>query len=278
MTDIRRTLDELEQSDDFVRRHIGPTNAEQADMLAALGLRSLEDLVDKVVPVGIRLREPLALAEARPEPDVLRHLKSIAAQNRVMKSLIGMGYYNCHTPTVIQRNVLENPAWYTAYTPYQPEISQGRLEALLNFQSMVSDLTGMEIANASLLDEATAAAEAMAMCLRLTKTDSRLFFVSQDCHPQTLAVMRTRAKAIGVDLLVGDHRRDLAQREVFGLFLQYPASNGEIHDYRDIVAAAHASGVLVVIAADLLSLTLLTPPGEFGADIAVGTTRRVHGN
>ncbi len=274
MTDIRRTLDELEQNDDFIRRHIGPTNAEQADMLAALSLRSLEELADKVVPVGIRLREPLALAEARPELHVLQHLKSIAAQNKVMKSLIGMGYYNCHTPTVIQRNVLENPAWYTAYTPYQPEISQGRLEALLNFQTMISDLTGMEIANASLLDEATAAAEAMAMCLRLTQTDSRIFFVSKDCHPQTLAVIQTRAKAIGVDIIVGDHRYDLGQRKVLGLLLQYPASNGEIHDYRDTVAAAHASGDLVVIAADLLSLTLLTPPGEFGADIAVGTTQR----
>ena len=274
MTDTRRSLDDLEQSDDFIRRHIGPSAADQADMLAALGLHSIEQLVDKVVPAGIRLRAPLQIGRPRSEPQVLHELKSIAARNTVMKSLIGMGYYNCYTPTVIQRNVLENPAWYTAYTPYQAEISQGRLEALLNFQTMISDLTGMEIANASLLDEATAAAEAMAMCLRLTESGNRVFFVSRDCHPQTVAVVRTRAESAGVEIIVGDHRHDIGNQQVFGVLLQYPALNGEIHNYRDAVATAHATGAFVTIAADLLSLTLLTPPGEFGADIAVGATQR----
>ncbi|MDQ3260648.1 MAG: aminomethyl-transferring glycine dehydrogenase, partial [Pseudomonadota bacterium] len=274
MTDSRRSLDDLEQSEDFIRRHIGPSAADQADMLAALELDSIEQLADRVVPAEIRLNAPLTIGEARSEPQILQELKLIAARNRVMKSMIGMGYYNCHTPTVIQRNVLENPAWYTAYTPYQPEISQGRLEALLNFQTMVSDLTGMEIANASLLDEATAAAEAMSMCLRLAESGCRAFFVSQDCHPQTIAVVRTRAEAIGVEIIIGDHRQYTCDQQVFGVLLQYPASNGEIHDYRDAVAAAHARGTLVTVATDLLSLALLTPPGEFGADIAVGTTQR----
>ena len=274
MTDSHRSLNDLEQSDDFIRRHIGPSAADQGAMLAALGLQSMDQLADKVVPAGIRIPAPLALGRPRTEREVLHDLKSIAARNTVMKSLIGMGYYNCHTPTVIQRNILENPAWYTAYTPYQPEISQGRLEALLNFQTMVSDLTGMEIANASLLDEATAAAEAMAMCLRLTESDSRVFFVSQDCHPQTIAVVRTRANAADVKIIVGDHRRGFGERQVFGVLLQYPASNGEIYDYRDTVAAAHDASAFVTIAADLLSLTLLTPPGEFNADIVVGATQR----
>ena len=274
MIHSRRSLDDLEQGDDFIRRHIGPSAADQADMLGALGLNSMDQLADKVVPAGIRLREPLAIGRPRTEPRVLQELNSIAAKNTVMKSLIGMGYYDCHTPTVIQRNVLENPAWYTAYTPYQPEISQGRLEALLNFQTMISDLTGMEIANASLLDEATAAAEAMAMCRRLTDSDSQAFFVSQDCHPQTIAVVHTRAQAAGVEIIVGDHRDGFGQQQVFGVLLQYPASNGEIYAYRDAVTAAHANGALVTIAADLLSLTLLTPPGEFDADVVVGTTQR----
>ena len=274
MTDSHRSLSDLEQSDDFIRRHIGPSAADQAAMLAALGQHSMAQLADKVVPAGIRITAPLTLGRPRTEPEVLHDLKSIAARNTVMKSLIGMGYYNCYSPTVIQRNILENPAWYTAYTPYQPEISQGRLEALLNFQTMVSDLTGMEIANASLLDEATAAAEAMAMCLRLTESDSRAFFVSQDCHPQTIAVVRTRAAAAGVEIIVGDHHHEISHRQVFGVLLQYPASNGEIHDYRNTVAAAHNAGALVTFASDLLSLTLLTPPGEFDADVVVGTTQR----
>ncbi len=274
MTDALRPLVELEQNDDFIRRHIGPSAADQADMLASLGLNSMHQLANKVVPAGILLREPVAIAGPRSEPQVMQDLKSIAAQNCVMKSLIGMGYYNCYTPAVVQRNVLENPAWYTAYTPYQPEISQGRLEALLNFQTMISDLTGMEIANASLLDEATAAAEAMAMCRRLSESDSRVFFVSEDCHPQIIAVVRTRAEAAGAAIIIGDHRHGFGEQQVFGVLLQYPASNGEIHDYRDTVSAAHAAGALVTISADLLSLALLTPPGEFGADIAVGTTQR----
>ena len=204
----------------------------------------------------------------------MARLREIASANRVFKSFIGMGYYDCHTPTVILRNVLENPAWYTAYTPYQPEISQGRLEALLNFQTMVSDLTGMEIANASLLDEATAAAEAMTFCQRLSKNTAKIFFVSRDCHPQTIEVVRTRAEPLGIEVVVGDHATDLAALDYFGVLLQYPGSGGEIHDYADVVAAAHTKKALVVVAADLLSLTLLTPPGEFGADVAIGTTQR----
>ena len=274
MTDDLRSLDDLEDNDNFIRRHIGPSDTDQADMLATLGLSSLEALVNEVIPSGIRLRVPLAIDQARSESEVLDKLRTIASQNLVMKSLIGMGYYNTWTPAVIQRNVLENPAWYTAYTPYQPEISQGRLEALLNFQTMVSDLTGMEIANASLLDEATAAAEAMAMCLRLTDHDRQVFFVSQDCHPQTIAVVQTRADAIGVKIIVGDHCQDFEYQSVFGALFQYPASNGEIRDYRKTVALAHAGGAFAVVSADLLSLTLLTPPGEFDADIVVGTTQR----
>ncbi len=201
-------------------------------------------------------------------------LRGIAGRNRVLRSFIGTGYYDTHTPAVILRNVLENPAWYTAYTPYQPEISQGRLEALLNFQTMVTDLTGLEIANASLLDEATAAAEAMAFCQRLAKNKSKAFFVSRDCHPQTIEVVRTRAEPLGFEVIVGDAATELAAHEVFGVLLQYPASTGEVVDYAAIVAAAHDKKALVVVAADLLALTLLKPPGEFGADVAIGSTQR----
>ncbi|MGH8730017.1 MAG: glycine dehydrogenase (aminomethyl-transferring), partial [Burkholderiales bacterium] len=274
MTQLRRTFEALEQRTDFVRRHIGPSDADSSEMLKALGLDSMDALIKKVVPSAILSEAPLALEPSRTEARALEALRKIAAKNKVFKSYIGMGYYDCHTPTVILRNLLENPAWYTAYTPYQPEISQGRLEALLNFQTMVSELTGMEIANASMLDEATAAAEAMTFCQRLSKSKSKVFFVSQDCHPQTIDVVRTRAEPIGIELAVGDHRRELEGRECFGVLLQYPASTGEIHDYADTVAKAHAKGALAVVAADLLSLTLLTPPGEFGADVAIGTTQR----
>ena len=270
----RATLEELERHTDFIGRHIGPEEADRKTILAELGFDSMAAFIGQVVPAGILRDEALALDEARSEPEVLEALQKIASKNKVFKSYIGMGYYNTHMPTVIQRNLLENPAWYTAYTPYQPEISQGRLEALLNFQTMVSDLTGMEIANASLLDEATAAAEAMAFCQRVSKSKSKIFFVSRECFPQTIDVVRTRAEPIGIEVVVGDHLKDLPQCDCFGVLLQYPTLNGEIHDYAATVQAAHDKDALVVVAADLLALTLLTPPGEFGADVAVGSAQR----
>jgi len=274
MIQRRSALAELEQHTDFVGRHIGPGEADQKAMLAQLGFDGMDAFIKKVVPASILSNQPLQIGEARSEPEVLEALRKIASKNQVFTSYIGMGYYNTHTPTVILRNLLENPAWYTAYTPYQPEISQGRLEALLNFQTMVSDLTGMEIANASLLDEATAAAEAMTFCQRVSKSKSTTFFVSQDCFPQTIDVVRTRAAPIGISVVVGDHRTALDQLDCFGVLLQYPALDGEIHNYADTVAKAHAKDALVVVAADLLALTLLTPPGEFGADVAVGSAQR----
>ena len=274
MIESRRAFEHLEQRTDFARRHIGPGPVDEAAMLATIGLDSMEALIDEVIPLAIRSADPLGIGAARTESEVLQDLQRIASRNQPFKSFIGMGYHDCHTPTVIQRNILENPAWYTAYTPYQPEISQGRLEALLNFQTMIADLTGLEIANASMLDEGTAAAEAMAFCQRVSKSKSRTFFVSRDCHPQTIEVVRTRAAPVGVEVVVGDHRTDLAGRPCFGVLLQYPASTGEVHDYADTVARAHAVDALVVVAADLLALTLLKPPGEFGADVAVGSAQR----
>jgi glycine cleavage system P protein (glycine dehydrogenase) len=270
----RGSLDVLEQAEVFARRHIGPRETDKQAMLKVLGLASMDDLVKKVVPSSIISQAPLSLEKGRTEQQALADLRGIAAKNKVYKSMIGMGYYNSYTPSVILRNVLENPAWYTAYTPYQPEISQGRLEALLNFQTMIADLTGMEIANASLLDEGTAAAEAMALCLRLSESASKTFFVSSECHPQTIEVVRTRAAPIGVEVIVGDHRHDFDNANVFGALLQYPASTGEIFDYADLVKKAHAKRALVTVAADLLSLTLLVPPAEFGADVVVGTAQR----
>jgi glycine dehydrogenase len=274
MVQKRAAFDDLQQHTDFIDRHIGPGEADRKAMLATLGFESMDAFIKKVIPDAIHSEAPLNLDGARSEPEVLDELQKIASKNKVFKSYIGMGYYNTYTPTVILRNLLENPAWYTAYTPYQPEISQGRLEALLNFQTMISDLTGLEIANASLLDEATAAAEAMTFCQRLSKSKSKVFFVSQDCFPQTIDVVRTRAEPIGVEVVVGDHRKDLAQIECFGVLLQYPALNGEINDYADTVAKAHAKNALVVVAADLLALTVLKPPGEFGADVAIGSAQR----
>jgi len=274
MTQQQRSLTELEQTQAFIRRHIGPSAADQAAMLATLGLDSLDALIEQVVPPAILKSQPLALEPSRTEAEVLAALSRLAAQNKVLKSMIGLGYYNCHTPSVILRNVLENPAWYTAYTPYQPEISQGRLEALLNYQTMVTDLTGLELANASLLDEGTAAAEAMALALRVSKSRGKVFFVAQDCHPQTIDIIQTRAEPLDVEVVVGDPRHDLDGLDIFGLLLQYPASTGEIHDYADIAAAARARKALVIVATDLLSLTLLAPPGEWGADVAVGSSQR----
>lgn len=274
MPQIDRSLSELEQSEDFVSRHLGPRDNEIAEMLSAIEMESMDKLIDAAVPSTIRDTTPLEMPASRTESDVLDELRRMASKNIPNKPLIGMGYYGCITPAVILRNVMENPGWYTAYTPYQPEISQGRLEALLNYQTMVSDLTGMEIANASLLDEATAAAEAMTMCRRVGKSKSDRFFVAADCHPQTISVLRTRALPLGIELVVGDPFKDLQPGDVYAALLQYPSTDGTIHDYRKLSANLHEAGAMLVVATDLLALTLLTPPGEWGADIAVGSAQR----
>jgi glycine dehydrogenase len=272
------TPDFLSPTDTFIHRHIGPTDAETREMLATLGMQSLEELSKATVPDDIRLRKELDLPLHRGERAVLEEIRSIAAENKIYRSLIGMGYYDCLTPGVIQRNIFENPSWYTQYTPYQAEIAQGRLEALVNFQTVVTDLTGLPLANASLLDEATAAAEAMAMCLAISRSSDHErteFFASQDCHPQTLSVMQTRAEPLGMTLRIGKiDAIDFSNPQLAGILLQYPATDGHVGDYSALVAQAHAAGVLVVVATDLLALTLLRPPGEFGADIAVGSTQR----
>ena len=260
--------------DRFIDRHIGPDAHDVIKMLETLGRGSLDDLIEATVPASIRMQRPLELPAGRSEYGLLRELEGIAARNQVFRSFLGMGYSDTITPPVIQRNILENPGWYTQYTPYQPEIAQGRLEALLNYQTMVIDLTGLPVANASLLDEATAAAEAMAM-LHSVDGHSDAFFVANDCHPQTVEVLRTRAAPLGLQVLVGDAASfDFARTRVFGALLQYPSTDGAIQDPRAIIERAHANGARVVMAADILALTLLTPPGELGADIAVGTTQR----
>ncbi len=269
----RRSLVELEQHRGFVDRHIGTSDADQAEMLQALGFTSREALIDAIVPPSIRSHRPLALPAAKGEGEALAELKFIAAKNRVFTSFIGQGYYGTYTPGVITRNVLENPSWYTAYTPYQPEISQGRLEALLNFQTMVCDLTGMAIANASMLDEATAAAEAMTLCQRVSKSKRERIYVADDVLPQTIDVIRTRAGPLGITVSVGPP--DAAGKgEYFAAVLQYPGANGEVRDYRALVATLHEQGALVVAATDLLALTRLVPPGEWGADVVVGSSQR----
>mgnify|MGYP001055911454 CR=1 FL=1 len=275
------TLTALEARDDFIHRHIGPGPADQAQMLAELGLDSLDALLDRVVPASIRRDDALPLPGAASEQETLARLREIANKNRIFKSFIGMGYAASHTPPVIQRNILENPAWYTAYTPYQAEISQGRMEAMLNFQTMVADLTGLALANASLLDEATAAAEAMTLCQRMAKSRGKVFFVAEDCHPQTIAVVQTRAPHFGIEVVVGDPARVLGEPDgafggldIFGVLLQYPGTTGAIRDYRALCSAAHEKKALVAVACDLLALTLLTPPGEFGADVAIGNSQR----
>ncbi len=271
---LHHTTQQLEQNSEFISRHLGTSSDDIEAMLATLGFADMDAFIRKVIPASILSDAPLKLGHASSESDVLHQLREIAQQNQVVKSYIGMGYYNTHTPNVILRNLLENPAWYTAYTPYQPEISQGRLEALLNFQTMISDLTGMEIANASLLDEATAAAEAMTFCQRVSKSKSRVFFVSENCYPQTIAVIKTRAAPIDIEVVVGDHLTALKDTDCFGVLLQYPALNGEIFSYAHTCELAHAKQAMVVVAADLLALTLLTPPGEFGADVAIGSAQR----
>ena len=264
---------ELLGTDDFVRRHIGPSPEDLADMLAVIGVDSVEALIDETVPPAIRLDRELSLPGPRTESDVLSELRSIAARNHTMTSLIGMGYHGTITPPVIRRNVLEDPAWYTAYTPYQPEISQGRLEALLNFQTMVCDLTGLDLANASLLDEATAAAEAMALARRVTRGDHRRFFVHRDTHPQTLAVLATRAEPVGVELVVGDLEL-LSGEGFFGALFSYPTSSGEIVDWSRAIDQAHQLGAQAIVTTDLLACVLLESPGALGADIAVGSAQR----
>ncbi len=256
----------------FVARHIGPSQADQETMLAAIGVDSLDSLINSVVPENIRLDELLDLPAATDEPKVLAELAAIAQQNKVFRSYIGQGYYGTHTPNVILRNILENPAWYTAYTPYQPEISQGRLEAILNFQTMVADLTGLDIANASLLDEGTAAAEAMTLAWRVSSHKTRPFFVSVHCHPQTIEVLKTRASGLGIKLVVGDESQGVP--ECFGILLQYPQSLGAIVDYESLTKEVHAAGGLVACATDLLALTVLKAPGQWGADIAIGSAQR----
>ncbi|MDB5731919.1 MAG: glycine dehydrogenase, partial [Variovorax sp.] len=277
-TNALPSLRELENAEEFIRRHIGIETADEARMLPAIGSATREELIDGIVPPAIRRSHPMRLPPPVSEADALAELRAIAARNKVARSFIGQGYYGTHTPAVILRNVLENPAWYTAYTPYQAEISQGRLEALLNFQTMVCDLTGMAIANASMLDEATAAAEAMTLAKRSVRSKSNVFLVAGDCHPQTLEVLRTRAAPLGIEIKVSTASETLphlmASCEFFGALAQYPATTGQVHDLRPLAGHAHQCGAAFCVAADLLALTLLAPPGEWDADIVCGTTQR----
>src|SRR6056297_1320085 len=255
------------------RRHIGPSPAEMAEMFELLAVDSLDQLIDETVPKSIRQEAPLDFGKPKSESELLHHMWQTASKNKVLTSLIGQGYHGTVTPPAIQRNILENPAWYTAYTPYQPEISQGRLEALLNFQTMVSDLTGLEIANASLLDEATAAAEAMTMAQRVAKSKARAFFIDENCHPQNIAVMQTRAASLDIEVIVGAPEQ-LEADKVFGAIFQYPGTHGHLRDFSAEIAALHEHKGIGIVIADPLALTLLKEPGAMGADIAVGSTQR----
>src|SRR5437762_1854213 len=259
--------------DSFARRHIGPTEEEVRSMLSEVGYEDLDSRIDATVPKNIRLDRQLNLPAAKSETEALAELRAIANKNKLARSFIGAGYSDCITPPVIQRNILENPGWYTAYTPYQAEIAQGRLEALLNFQQMIVDLTALDIANASLLDEATAAAEAMTLCHAVV-SNRKTFFVADNCHPQTIAVVQTRAKPLGIEIKIGDYSRFKFDNTIFGALVQYPATDGATYDYAEFVRKAHDAGALVVVAADILALTLHKPPGEFSADVAVGNTQR----
>lgn len=270
---MKYSITELEQKDDFIRRHIGPSETEIAEMLKAVGAASLDDLTARSVPAAILEKSAPATGDAMSEHDALEELMDMAKQNRLCRSLIGTGYYDTLTPNVILRNVLQNPGWYTAYTPYQPEISQGRLEALVNFQQMVMDLTAMPLANASMLDEGTAAAEAMTLAKRVGTHASNTFLVSSDCHPQTIAIIETRAAPLGISVVTGTPDA-LVEKDGFALLLQYPATNGGLGDYAALCDAAHAKGMIVAVATDLLALTLLKPPGEWGADIVFGSSQR----
>ena len=264
----------------FSSRHIGPDARDVDEMLKVVGAKSLTALIDEVIPAGIRAAQPLALPPGLSEHELLALAQRLGAHNQAFRSFIGLGYSDCVTPPVIQRNILENPGWYTQYTPYQAEISQGRLEALLNFQTMIADLTGFPIANASLLDEGTAAAEAMHMAAAVAPADEepgRAFWVSSACHPQTIEVVKTRAEPLGIEVIVGDHRaveRAGFERKIFGALVQYPTSDGAVCDYRAFIARVHADGAIAIVAADLLALAVLAPPGELGADIAVGSAQR----
>ena len=263
----------------FQRRHIGPNNAEQAKMLATINAKNLEQLIDETVPDNILLSSPLDLEPAMSEYEYLAHIKELSEKNKVFKSYIGLGYNEAIVPSVIQRNILENPGWYTAYTPYQAEIAQGRLEALLNYQTMICDLTGMELANASLLDEATAAAEAMTLLFDVRerakkKAGAHKFFVSSEILPQTLSLLQTRSTPIGIELVIGNHEDFDFTDDFFGAILQYPGKLGQVFDYENFVAKAHGNNIKVAVAADILSLVKLKAPGEFGASVVVGTTQR----
>src|SRR6201991_2992372 len=259
----------------FQQRHIAPNEADTAEMLKTIGVSSLDELIAQTVPANIRLKKPLNLPPAKSEFDYLNALKQTSVKNKVFKSYIGQGYYDVIVPGVIQRNILENPGWYTQYTPYQAEIAQGRLQALLNFQTMVVDLTGMEIANASLLDEGTAAAEAMFMQYSTRKNSAaNIFFVSEEVFPQTIDILKTRAQPYGIELLIGDHQTTELTENMFGAIVQYPAGDGEVYNYADYAAKAHEKGIKLTVVADLMSLVLLTPPGEWGADIVVGNSQR----
>src|SRR5258705_5639992 len=261
----------------FARRHIGPSPRDVEAMLETVGAKSLAALMGETLPSSIRQKAPLDLGRALSETEALAHMGDLAAQNQVFTSLIGQGYSGTILPAVIQRNILENPAWYTAYTPYQPEISQGRREARFNFQTMILDLTGLDVANAPLLDEATPAAEAMALAERASQAKSKSFFVDREVHPQTLAVLRTRAEPLGWKLIVGDPTADLDKADVLGALLQYPGTSGAVRDLRPAIAALRGKGALAIVAADLLALTLVASPGELGADIAIGSAQRFGG-
>ena len=273
----------LDPLDTFARRHLGPTPAEEREMLSALGCRSMADLIDAAIPAGIRLRRELEITDptnaqhfaVRGESETLAALQRMADRNQVWRSYLGMGYHDTITPPVILRNILENPGWYTAYTPYQAEIAQGRLEALLNWQTMVCELTAMPVANASLLDEGTAAAEAMSLCFAAANHQRKRFFVAEDCHPQTIAVVETRASGLGIELVIGKPASAPLNDGTFcGALIQYPCTSGRIHDLRAFAEAVHAAGALLVVASDPLSLCLLSPPGEWGADVVVGSAQR----
>lgn len=274
MVEYKESLEELEMRGDFIRRHIGPDRHQLGSMLEALQLKDMDDIVNRVVPESILATEPLSLKATISEREVITRLRHMRERNQVFTSMIGLGYYGTIMPAVIKRNVLENPAWYTAYTPYQAEISQGRLEALLNFQQMISDLTGMQIANASLLDEATAAAEAMSMSKRVGKSKSNKYFVDENCFPQTIAVVQTRARYFGYEICIGNPESDLNSGEFLGVLLQYPGANGEVSDLRSVCDSAHAQGAIVSVAADILALVILESPGAMGADIVLGSSQR----
>ena len=260
-------MNNIENSEKFLDRHIGPDNKDVREMLKVMGQKSLDHFIDETVPKKIRLKEKLNLASPMSEYELIAYMGELAKKNKILKSYIGLGYYGTVTPSVILRNILENPGWYTQYTPYQAEISQGRLEALLNFQTMISDLTGLPVANASLLDEGTAAAEAMHMLYAARKNDKKnatKFFVSEECFPQTIDILKTRSGPQGIELVIGDHKTIELTDDMFGVLVQYPVCDGAVYEYKDFFEKAHAKNIYTITAADIMSLVILTPPGEFG--------------